>query len=543
MSYTSKSLDYLGLLSAHWDGLRLTALIDKLLPRFSSHTHLSFGQSIKAMVLNGLGYMNHRLYLVEDFFTAKPTDILLGPGVEPSHLNDDLLGRSLDAIFTYGCSELFSQLSSHVVKTQGIRIDSGHLDSTQFHVHGSYNSSEAPNDSKVIHITHGYSKDHRPDLNQVGLHLICSQQGSIPLMMRCVNGNSSDSVDFRKSVSLHVSQLQNDYNLPYIVADSKLYSRKSLEDFKDQGLYWISRIPLNMTRSKELVASSELKDFSPLSAEGYQGKWVEVELHGISQRWLVLHSQQAQQSKESSFVRKVGKALEKRKQLFKTLQSTVYHCHKDAQKALDRFIQQGKYTQVAKAAIVSKQDKGSKQNQKQQSPTYVIQGEVIQDSNKVEKAKQRLGFFILGTNQLDQQEIDADTLLSYYKGNDSTERGFRFLKDPRVVASSFFVQKPQRVMALLMVMTLCLLIYASLEWHIRNKLKEQKQTFPNQVKKEVQNPTLRWICQCFMGIHILYMQGKPTAILNLSDRQRRLLDILKGKFKEIYTIKTSENKK
>jgi transposase len=41
------------------------------------------------------------------------------------------------------------------------------------------------------------------------------------------------------------------------------------------------------------------------------------------------------------------------------------------------------------------------------------------------------------------------------------ERGFRFLKDPPFLASSLSLKKPERLMALLMVMTGCLLVYVA----------------------------------------------------------------------------------
>ncbi len=40
-----------------------------------------------------------------------------------------------------------------------------HLDSTSFHVDGRYHQDEKP-DEGVIHLTRGYSRDYRADLNQ-----------------------------------------------------------------------------------------------------------------------------------------------------------------------------------------------------------------------------------------------------------------------------------------------------------------------------------------------------------------------------------------
>jgi hypothetical protein len=99
--------------------------------------------------------------------------------------------------------------------------------------------------------------------------------------------------------------------------------------------------------------------------------------------------------------------------------------------------------------------------------------------------------FILGTNELDDTHLPPQTLLEGYKGQVHAERGFRLLKDPQFLASALYLKKPERIMALLMVMTVCLLVYAALEYRIRQALKEQGATFPNHKGQPVQNPTAR----------------------------------------------------
>jgi len=61
---------------------------------------------------------------------------------------------------------------------------------------------------------------------------------------------------------------------------------------------------------------------------------------------------------------------------------------------------------------------------------------------------------ILTTNELDEGALSPQALLAGYKGHKRAERGFRFLKDPLFLASSLYLKKPQRIMALLMVMTM-----------------------------------------------------------------------------------------
>jgi transposase len=125
--------------------------------------------------------------------------------------------------------------------------------------------------------------------------------------------------------------------------------------------------------------------------------------------------------------------------------------------------------------------------------------------------------FLLATNELHDTQLPPHELLEGYKGQGYAERGFRFLKDPRFLASLLYLKKPERIMALLMVMTVCLLVYAALEYRIRKALKDQGGTFPNQNGTLVQNPTARWVFHYFVGIHVLLLPGQWPVVLNLTE--------------------------
>ncbi len=68
------------------------------------------------MVLNGLGFVNQRLYLVPSFFESKPVDRLIGWGILPEHLNDDVLGRALGSLYERGVTELYSIVALEAAK-------------------------------------------------------------------------------------------------------------------------------------------------------------------------------------------------------------------------------------------------------------------------------------------------------------------------------------------------------------------------------------------------------------------------------------------
>ena len=90
---------------------------------------------------------------------------MIGEGVLAEHLNDDVLGRALDAIYASGVTETYSQISVQAVKQLGLDCRIGHLDSTRFHTEGKYNSKNIELEKGVIRITKAYSRDHRPDFN------------------------------------------------------------------------------------------------------------------------------------------------------------------------------------------------------------------------------------------------------------------------------------------------------------------------------------------------------------------------------------------
>jgi transposase len=135
--------------------------------------------------------------------------------------------------------------------------------------------------------------------------------------------------------------------------------------------------------------------------------------------------------------------------------------------------------------------------------------------------------FLLATNELDEAMLSPQEVLNGYKGQAQAERGFRFLKDPQFLASSFYLKKPERIMALLMVMTVCLLVYAALESRIRTALKDHGATFPDQKGKPTQTPTARWVFHYFVGIHVLLIPGQwDDLVVNLTEAHQSLLRLL-----------------
>ena len=170
----SKVLDHLGLGAGMFEELEIGGRIDEHIAQDFEEREVSVGQAVKAMILNGFGFVQQRLYLAPQFFERVPTERLIGEGVCPENLNEGVLGRALDDLFEYGVTELFRDVAGRAAKKLGLTSQFSHLDATSFSFHGEYDSEEGPEgglEDGVIRIQQGYSRDQRPGLNQAVLDM------------------------------------------------------------------------------------------------------------------------------------------------------------------------------------------------------------------------------------------------------------------------------------------------------------------------------------------------------------------------------------
>ena len=164
-----------------------------------------------------------------------------------------------------------------------------------------------------------------------------------------------------------------------------------------------------------------------------------------------------------------------------------------------------------------------------------IEAELERDEAAIEEELERSGRYILATNVLDPQELTNDELIAAYKGRQSVERGFRFLKDPLFFTSSVFVKTPRRVAAIAMVMGLCLLVYALGERSLRQALVESGASIRHQRGKPTHRPTLRWVLQLFQAVHLLSVDG-AEQISNLTEERRSILSFLSRGYRRYYLL-------
>jgi len=491
-------LDHLGLIASVINDLGLVSMIDaRLTP--DEQEAITPGEAIKGMILNGLGFANRPLSLTPQFFANKPLDLLFRPGVEATMFNRFKLGRTLDEVDTYGCDLFFSEIALAVCQHEAIEHRFNHLDTTSFSLSGEY---VPESDEQAIAITHGYSKDHRPDLKQAVLELMVSQDGGVPLASKSWDGNASDTQIFQDRAEALLATLKGSPTPRYLIADSKLYSEDNAAQLKQLG--FITRIPGTLKLVSQVISQAlRWATWQPVDdATRYQR--LALCHYGMAQRWLIVSSEAALQRAEKRVSKAQKRELETvQKQLFH-LQAKRFETPESAQAALSTLAGAWRYHQVAATELTEHKryaGKGRPSAQTSvQATLWQIRAEVCPDAEAIHRQKQHKGCFVLGTN-IEASDLSDAEVIAAYKAQSQVEGGFRFLKDPLFFVSSLFVKKPSRIQGLLMVMTLALLVYSVAQRRLRQELARQKESLPNQINQPTQRPTLRWVFQLLEGIH------------------------------------------
>ncbi|MGB6302091.1 MAG: IS1634 family transposase [Rivularia sp. (in: cyanobacteria)] len=527
------NIDHLGIVAGVIDSIGLVEIVNNFLGEDISEK-ISSGHVVKAMILNGLGFVSAPLYMFSKFFENKACEHLIGEGVKPEYLNDDKLGRTMDKLFSKGLSNIFLAISLNAVKKFDVSLNSEHLDSSSFHLHGEYNGNQVSdniNKSEIdsyepeeIKITYGYSRDHRPDLKQFIIDLICSGDGDIPIFFKTASGNEADSASFAKILVDFKKQIEVD---SLMVADSALYTAANLKLLSDTK--WLSRVPLSLAEAKRLVSSINDSELVESQIDGYSYVMRESSYSDVKQRWLIVQSEARKQSDLRQLEKRIHKSQISATSQLKKLQREEFNCSQDAMKAASKLSNKIKYHNLNNIHVDEKMLSGKTENQ----VCFKVIATLSKDEVAINNSVQSAGRFVLATNILDENILSNSEMISEYKAQQSCERGFGFLKDPLFFADSVFLKTPKRIESLAMIMALSLLVYTLAQRQIRAALSSSKSTIKNQLGKPTERPTLRWIFQCFQSIHLVFLNN-DKQISNLTENRKYILNFLPSECYQYY---------
>ncbi len=428
MEIDVQDIDHLGLIAGIVDEIGIVEIIDRLLGTHPLE-EISAGHVVKALILNCLGFLTAPLYLFSQFFVGKATEHLIGPDVKPEHLNDSRIGRVLDQLYKKGLTSVFVEIALAAVKRFGVSIKQAHLDGSSMCVQGEYlnnqpetNSAETKLEEQSsghqdsvkaeaeenaepvpIEITHGYSRDYRPDLKQFTGAMITSGDGDVPLYLRVGNGNDADQAVFTEVIAEFQQQWKAAQPEVY-VADAALYSEENLKALGKTP--WISRVPASIAEAQQLMPTLPLEMFTVSSLDNYAIAEVCSTYAGVRQRWLVVQSEARLSADLKQLDKRIAKAKTKQGKALKELSAHPFACETDALDAAKTLIKKLKYHQLIDIQVLKKphyeRPGRPRKGELPQRYTYHLQGTLALNEEAVALQRNQAGRFILATNLLDQ---------------------------------------------------------------------------------------------------------------------------------------------
>lgn len=441
-----KQLGHLGIIAAIFKEYKIIEKIDSLLPKESNHKTITHGEAVFAMVLQGLGFSNSRIYLSSEFLSHVDIINLFGREIPPEYFNSTALGRTLDAIYEYGATRFYTDTCLSIVMPLLKRFV--HIDTTSMAVTGKKYKSDGE-----LNLTYGYSKDYRSDLKQL-VYLLVTTEDGLPLMHETHSGNSSDSSVFEDTMAALKEKLKKDLNDKFLVVDSSIYSKDFLQN-ESISSNWITRVPESIKLCKDLL-SKKRSNWIKIDKD-YKYAEIIVNYGGVDQRWIIVQNRESKYKELDTLDKKLKKEEKNLDEAFEKLKKRVFQSKVEAEEYLAMKRKSHPLFKLEASFIgVYKRIPRSKRRIKVGVKIHV---KVKRNEDRIEKLKNRKGKFILSTAFMDYQTLPATDVIKAYRGrNKAVESGFKFLKNRSQSLNQICLKKESRIEAAMAVMTLILMV-------------------------------------------------------------------------------------
>ncbi len=543
----SQTIGGLPIVNNVFERLRLPALLAGVLPASDVRLKLAPAAAIRLVVTN-LILGREPLYELGEW-AARFDPALLGLSIDEVRVvNDDRVGRALEALFDADRASLLTAVVLQAVSEFGVDTSQLHNDSTSISVHGFYAHADgAPRDGKPTPvITFGLSKDHRPDLKQLVWILTVAGDGAVPITYRLADGNTTDD---RTHVPTWdgLAALLGRTDFLY-VADSKLCSRPAMSHINDKGgrfvtlltrsrnedgdfRDWVQThtpewIPAITRPGKHLGDPDEIYSVAPapaLSTEGYRIVWV----HSTNKATHDAFTRQARIDDgltkiEALAVKLAGPRcrIKTRAALEQALSSALTHAARWVTATITETI-------LTTTVQQTRGQPGPKTRYRHiQTSHFTLQPNIDLDHVSYDAASD--GCFPLITNDHD---LTDTAVLTAYRYQPNLERRHHLLKSVQN-AAPVLLHNPARIEALFCCQFLALLIQALIEREVRTAMVRAATThiglYPE--LRACTAPSTERILEIFAPIsrHHLYQHDAliQTFPAELTDLHQQILDLL-----------------
>lgn len=482
---------------------------------------VTHGQVIEALIANRLTSPQPLVH-VEDW--ARKWAVPEVFGIEPGVLNDDRIGRALDAVAPM-LDRIVGSIGLAAIEGFGIDVSRIHWDMTSMSLFGDYDRS----DDEFAVPSYGHPKDRRIDLKQIQTGLGVTGDGGIPILHRAFDGRAGE-------VNQVVGAMESLRSMCgprrfMLVGDSKLISFGNVASMTAAAVTFIAPASKAYVDADALRAANTMTladvDYvadrdraKPAEARGrYRVSEDTWAMHPpknrknspIELRRVFVWSSADADAAATSRAKKLDRARADLDSLTRGLRSRHYTTIAKVQARLTVIANKRRVGDYLQATISTDTDA---------RPT--LDWHFDQPALDHETATD--GWYCLLTN-LDPTDADAGEVLTRYKGQEVVERRYGNFKGPLAVAP-IFLKNNRRIEALLSVICLALLIFSLIERDVRRALEpDQKMTgFPG---RPTARPTGRLILDALADLRLIPATANaPPIVPAPTGIQARLLQLL-----------------
>ena len=531
-----KDVGNLALIAGAFDHFGLEELIDLHIGKIGSHVKANCGAIVKAMVCQLLNVPYQSLNGTSEYFQNKPADVLLGnKGITHEVLNRATIARTLDTIYDYGCERLFLQCSAMVAAKMKLKVTSAHIDSTSFH----YDGQTHEEDKSIVRLLLGYSRDHRPDLNQVITVMLCDELTKIPLIQKTVSGNVNDNKSFYDVVRDNLPLVREQFkDLRYLTGDSALCTGKILSDAGMQKIYIVTRVPDKVAFVKELYKNTPLSEMERIDPNDPEcrtlGKWCGTQqIDGNTVKLLLINNQALRSQKLQTIEKQAEKELATTEATLKKLSTKPSKCEPDARKAISELEKKLKYCDLSNI-VYTPVEKAPHRGRLKEGESKILVGvkataDVSINHERIEQELEKSLMFVIATTDLERDWTMAE-LLRIYRKQAVIEGGWKILKSKKILVDALYLQLPSRISALMWLVTLALLIFAATEYEVRQVMERKQLSIPTVDQRHREGrPTLMRLFQYIAnsGVHLTIIRKIGTiTISGLTQDLKQILNAL-----------------
>jgi transposase len=444
--------------------LDVAGIVDRACP-VREVARVTHGQVIEALVANRLT-SPRPLLRVEDW--ARQWAVQEVFGIAPDALNDDRVGRALDALAPQ-LEQVIGSVGARAITVFGVDVARLHWDMTSISLYGVYDEAEAG----FAQPRWGKPKDRRPDLKQVQTGLAVSGDGGIPVWHRAYDGGVGEVAQVVGAME-GLKALAGQRGL-LLVGDSKLISRGNIIAMNQAKVAFIAPaaktyLPAAQLRALDPAAAIPVdyiaerdQDLPPEQRGSYRvveggitlGAKRKTEADLVVRCVFVWSSARAQAAARSR-AKKLDRATEDLARLRRGLGGSHYRTPARVAQRVATIAATRKVTGLLRAETGTDPATGK--------PTLVWWFD--QAALQAEQATD--GWYGLLTS-LTVEQADAAEVLRRYKGQEVVERRYGAFKGPLGVAP-IFLKTNRRIAALISVICLALLIFCLVERAVRKAI-------------------------------------------------------------------------